>query len=177
MVVTAVPSYPEAARTTAGIGVLIWIAAGLAGFVGVVRNRPRQVYGFAAAGGAVFLLTVVLVFLPAHGLRRSSFELTETVPELHGRRPLVVVEMNLPSLTFYLDRVPERVDAAGLPDRLDRADDPLLVFDRRDLDALDAPLRNRVEVVGAAGKYVVCEAVGGHDRPADGRLTAPSGQE
>jgi hypothetical protein len=176
MVVTALPGYPEAARTTAGIGMVIWIVAGLAGFVGVVRNRPRQVYGFAAAGGGAFLLTVVLVFLPAHGMRRSAFELTETVAELHGRRPLVVVEMNLPSLTFYLDRVPERVYADGLAARLDRPDDPLLVFDRRDLDALPAALRGRVQILGAAGKYVVCEAVDPPDPPPGGRLTAPIGQ-
>ena len=177
MVVTAVPSYPEAARETAGIGALIWIVAGLAAFLGVVRNRPRQVYGFAAAGGFAFLLTVVLVFLPAHGTRRSAFELSETVPLLHGSRPLAVVEMNLPSLTFYLDRVPERVDADGVAARLDRGDDPLLVFDRRDLDTLPEPLRARVEIVGAAGKYVVCVPVAPPGPPAGSGLTTPIGQE
>ena len=119
----------------------------------------------------------MLVFLPSLGMRRSAFELTETVAELHGRRPLVVVEMNLPSLTFYLDRVPERVYADSLADRLDRADDPLLVFDRRDLDALPAALRARIQIIGAAGKYVVCEAVDPPEPPPGGRLTAPIGQE
>ena len=177
MIVTAMPWYPEAARSTAGVGVLIWIVAGLAGFVGVVRNRPRQVYGFAAAGGGAFLMAVVLMFLPEHGMRRSAFELTEAVPELHGSRPVAVVEMNLPSLTFYLDRVPERVHADGFAARLDVHDDPLLVFDRRDLDALPLTLRARVQIVGAAGKYVVCEPVDAPVPPPAGRLTAPIGRE
>jgi hypothetical protein len=90
---------------------------------------------------------------------------------------VAVVEMNLPSLTFYLDRVPERVHADGFAARLDVHDDPLLVFDRRDLDALPLNLRARVQIVGAAGKYVVCEPVDAPVPAPAGRLTAPIGQE
>lgn len=157
MIAASKPEFPEAARTTAGLGSIVWLLAALAAFVGVVRRRPRQVYACSAAGGALFLLLAVVVFLPAHGHRRSAVDLVDSVPELHGPRPVAVVEMRLPSLTFYLDRVPERVHRPDLAARLDRGDDALYVFDRRDLDALGARIRSRLVEIGAAGKYVVCE--------------------
>jgi len=157
MVATASPRLPEAARATAGVGSLIWIVAALAAFVGVVRHRPRQVYGFAAAGGGAFLLCAVTLFLPALGAQRSARNLVDEVPALLGPRPVAVYEMNLPSLTFYADRVPEKLTTRDLAERLDRGDRPLVVFDRRDLAEVDPSVRVRLREVGEAGKYVVCE--------------------
>lgn len=156
MVAASLPDLPAEARLAAGIGAVAQGLAALGGFVGVLRRRPRQVYGFAAAGSFAFLLAVAVVFLPAHGARRSAHDLVETVPELHAGRPIAVVEMNLPSLTFYLDRTPEKIFVPDLSSWIDRSDAPLLVFDRRDLEAVPDDVRDRLVEIGAAGKYVVC---------------------
>ncbi len=65
--------------------------------------------------------------------------------------------MKLPSLTFYLDRVPEEVALADLGARLTEDDTPLLVFDEDDLDRVTPELRRGLREIGAQGKYVVLE--------------------
>jgi 4-amino-4-deoxy-L-arabinose transferase-like glycosyltransferase len=156
MIAASVPDLPAEARLAAGLGSAAQALGALGAFVGVLRRRPRQVYGFAAGAGFAFLLAVTTVFLPAHGARRSAHDLVRDVPALQSARPVAVVEMNLPSLTFYLDRAPEKLFVPDLSDQFDRSDAPLLVFDRRDLDAVEPEVRARLREVGAAGKYVVC---------------------
>ena len=45
--------------------------------------------------------------VPFLGRTHSAAALADTVPELREPRPLVTVEVRVPSLMFYLDRVPE----------------------------------------------------------------------
>ena len=124
----------------------------------VLRHRPRTVYLAAALASAAFLLAATTVFLPAHAERRSARALVESAPDLHGDRPVVVVEMRLPSLTWYLDRIPEKVSSVELAGRLRRGDDPLLVFDRVDLALVEPALHRRLAEIARAGKYRLLEA-------------------
>ena len=93
-----------------------------AGFVatlpGLIARRPRQVWGAAVATSAVALLAAALYLHPAVAGERSASKLIDAVPVLRGARPVVVVEIRVPSLTLYLDRVPEwlvRSRAGGPP--------------------------------------------------------------
>ena len=65
--------------------------------------------------------------------------------------------MKVPSLTFYLDRVPEQVDMAHLELRLERDDAPLFVFDEVDLPQVTPRSRGRLREIGRQGKYIVYE--------------------
>jgi 4-amino-4-deoxy-L-arabinose transferase len=158
------PRLAPAARL-GGIGLLV---SAVVGGVGMVRSRPRWTWG-AAVGGTSWLLVVALVLaLPVVAQRRTSAYLLDSVPSLRdAERPLVVLAMKVPSLSFYLDRVPEEVDVPQLAHRLDRPDAPLIVADQVDLPALDPGVRSRLVEVGRQGKYVVLE------ERSQGRLDAP----
>jgi hypothetical protein len=65
-------------------------------------------------------------------------------------RPLVRVDVDAPSLTFYLDRAAEHVHVRALPARLARGDRPLILVsdpDRAALERMGLPLR-RLHQVG-----------------------------
>jgi hypothetical protein len=89
--------------------------------------------------------------------RRSAASLVRNLPLLSTRRPIVVVERELPSLTFYLDRTPEKLSAEGLEARLGREDGALFVLDETDLPSLPAESRARLRDVGSAGRLHVFE--------------------
>ena len=148
--------YPQFARPAIAAAT-IELTTGVLAAIGALWRRPRVVYGIAAAGGFVFLLLMAMMLLPPMMQARSSRELIHEVPALGGERPIVVVEMRVPSLTFYLDRIPERVSAAGLPERLDRGDAPLFVVDPVDLEKIDRETRSLWTEVGRQGKYRVYE--------------------
>jgi hypothetical protein len=76
--------------------------------------------------------------------------------------------MNLPSLTYYADRVPEKVTGGKLADRLARGDSPLVVLDDVDRDRLPDEVRSQLRELAHSGKLRVFE-------PADGSLT-PAGR-
>jgi hypothetical protein len=73
----------------------------------------------------------------------------------------VVVDMNLPSLTYYADRVPEKMSGDALGARLDRGDDPLIVFDAIDLPSVPPATRARLHEVARSGKFRVFERATG----------------
>jgi 4-amino-4-deoxy-L-arabinose transferase-like glycosyltransferase len=160
---------PAAAQTTALIGAVAYLAGFVCSLPGVFRHRPRWVYGWAGASSATFLLAAAVLFLPAHADRRSARPLIEAVPALGSGRPVVVVEMELPSLTLYLDRIPEKIHAGAVAERIDRGDRPLLVFDTSDLWLLGADVNRQLVEIGGHGKYKVFESDGGAlldgDRP------------
>jgi len=138
------------------IAAVIHALGALATLPGLWRRRPRWVYGAAAATSAAFLFVVVALLLPDIARTRTSAYLIREVPALaESDRPLLMVEMKVPSLTWYLDRIPEEVGAADLESRLAAADDPVLVFDEADLPAVSAATRGRLREIGRQGKYVV----------------------
>lgn len=101
------------------------------------------------------LFVALVMVLPAVARQRTSAYLVRRVPELRDpTRPLVIVSMKVPSLSFYLDRVPEEVEIGRLAQRLDAPDTPLVVFDEDDLARLDARVRERLAEIGREGKYV-----------------------
>ena len=148
----------DPAHSVALYGAAIYLAGGMAASAGVIRRRPRWVYGVAAFTAAGFLLLCVTVLMPGLMRSRSARELIKEVPELTSDRPLVVVEMQVPSLVFYLDRIPERVNAEGLAARLDRGDGALFVIDPDDLPLFDEAAHRRLQEVGRQGKYRVYES-------------------
>jgi 4-amino-4-deoxy-L-arabinose transferase-like glycosyltransferase len=147
----------EGARTTAFAGAVIYAIGCIACLPALIRRRPRFVYATTAASAATFLLVVVLTLLPGLAHRRSAFDVVRAVPELASERPLVVVDMKVPSLTYYLDRIPEQVGMARFEQRLAATDDPLFVFDPVDLPSVPPGAMGRLRRVGGAGKYVVYE--------------------
>ena len=150
---------PAEAGTTALIGAGVYIVGAIIAFIGVLRHKPRHVFGAAATASGLFLLLIMTVFLPSHARSRSSLPLLEAVPALKAGRPLVVVGMNLPSLTWYLDQVPETVRVVHLSERLDRDDAVVLIMDRRDVPAVGARTLRRLEEIGSLEKFVVLEEI------------------
>ena len=140
------------------------LAAGLA-FLGagiLPVLRPARARAFTAAVGTVaaslvLQLGVANVVAPRLAERRSSLALIEACPELRRADAVVVVEMRVPSLIWYLDRVPERVMRGELPARAAAADRPLWVFDVDDRvgDLAEATLN--WEERARRGKYVVLQ--------------------
>jgi hypothetical protein len=107
------------------------------------------------------MLLAAILLHPALAPRRSAAYLIDTVPELRSGRPVVVVEMKVPSLTLYLDRVPEGVSWLSLERRMAGPDAPLFVFAEADLSAMPADARSRLREVGRQGKFVVFEKANG----------------
>jgi 4-amino-4-deoxy-L-arabinose transferase-like glycosyltransferase len=137
---------------------LVLGAGAAAALAGVGLERPRFVYGSAAASMGAFYLLAVAGAGPTLAATLSSEPVVREVPELSSPRPIVVTR-SLPSLTFYLDRIPERVPVGGLSARLDRDDDALYVLSDKDRGRLPRAVASRLRVVGRAGKYTVFEEV------------------
>jgi hypothetical protein len=102
-------------------------------------------------------LACALVLFPAIGRTNSAAALIDAVPALSAGRPLVTVDVRVPSLTFYLDRPVEVVDSAQLGGRLAQDDRPLFVFIDVDLPAVPAGVAQRLNEFGRYGKYIVFE--------------------
>ena len=144
-------------RAVALAGCAIYGAGALVAGYGAIRRRPRQVYGSAGATAAAFLLVVVVVLLPNIGQRKSAAPLIEAVPELSSGRPLVTVEIRVPSLTFYLNRAPEVLEMAGFEGRLAIDDDPLFVLADVDLPSVPEGAMAGLREIGRQGKFIVFE--------------------
>jgi 4-amino-4-deoxy-L-arabinose transferase-like glycosyltransferase len=139
----------------------IQVLGGLVAFLGVAWRSPRWVYGTAAVTSWLFVFVLMTWLLPGLVATRSAKPLIDAVPALRDSRPLVVVEMQVPSLVWYLERVTEKVRAEDVGERIDRHDDALFVTDHRDLPSIGAAARVRLTEVGRHGKYRVFE----RDRP------------
>lgn len=142
-------------------GFAIFGVAALVALFGTLKSSPRLVYASAAAGTILFLVVVVAGIPPFLAETRSAAPLVERVPALQSARPLVLVDVNVPSLTYYADRVPERVTGAQLAARLAREDDPLIVIDARDLAALPEELSKRLRETARNGTLRVLEQSSG----------------
>jgi hypothetical protein len=148
-------------QRTAAIGAIAFGLAAVVALFGVLKSAPRIVYGAAALGSFAFLLVVVVVSPSVLAARRSAAGLVAAVPGLRSARPLVLVGGHLPSLTYYADRVPERVTGAELAERLDRGDRPLIVVvDDLDPASLPGPVHARIREIARSGNMCVFEPVG-----------------
>ena len=136
------------------VGVVLALGALLALF-GLTHGRPRVTHG-AGLGAMVCALVVAMgLVLPVVARQRTSAYLARALPEMRDpTRPLVIVSMKVPSLSFYLDRIPEEVEIGRLDERLDAPDAPVVVFDEDDLVGLDPRVRARLDEIGREGKYV-----------------------
>jgi len=159
LLVASLQGLPPAAGTTALYGALIFGIGSLVSFGGVFLHRPRVAFGAAAAASWLFLLVLMTIFFPSYGERRSSRALVEAVPALRSGRLVWVVQTELPSLTWYLDKVPEKIWVRKLPGLLEAAENPLLVLDRADYGRLAPEMLTRLREVGSAGKYQVLEKI------------------
>lgn len=144
-------------RAFAWVGAAVLGAGATAALGGLLAQRPRLVYGASATACAGLLLAAACLLHPAIGQRRSTRELVSAIPQLASGRPVVTVDMRVPSLTFYLDRPVEVVGLAALGPRLERSDDPLFVAGAADLSRLPDPVRRRLQEIGRQGKYRVFE--------------------
>jgi len=148
------------AAAFAPTGAVIYGLGAVAGFVGLILRRPRWVWGGAAAASALFLAAAFLLLVPQIARTRTSAYLIDEVPALReASRPVVTVDMKVPSLTHYLDRVPEEVDLRDFDQRLALDDAPLFVFDEDDLSGVAPETAAGLDEVGRQGKYVVLEKV------------------
>jgi len=153
----AVPRLDGAERTVSLAGAICFAVGALIAIVGAIRRRPRQVYAAAAGATAGFLLMLVLVLFPAIGKTHSAAALIDAVPQLREARPLVTVEVRIPSLMFYLDRVPEVLDLQRLEERLAHEDRPLFVLADVDLPSVPVSVAAGLVEIGRHGKYRVFE--------------------
>jgi hypothetical protein len=153
----AVLQLEGAAQSVAVAGAIAFGCAAVTAGVGALRYRPRWVYGSVAAATATTFLMAVLLLLPAIGRRKSAAPLIEAVPELSSGRPLVTVEIRVPSLTFYLGRMPEVIEMEDLAEQVERDDAPLFVITDVDLEAVPAQILGNLREIGRQGKFSVYE--------------------
>jgi hypothetical protein len=155
----AATSLENDAQGAAYVGASAFGLAALVALFGMLKSAPRIVYGAAAFGSFSFLLAIVLGAPSVLAATRSAAPLVDAVPALRSTRPLVVVDIRLPSLTYYADRVPEWVAGDNLGARLDRGDAPFVVIADVDLDRLPKDVRKRLREVAHSGKLFVFEPV------------------
>jgi hypothetical protein len=144
-------------RGTATAGAAALLAGGLCALALAWRHRVRGAWAAAVLAMAGFFLVGVVGLFPVIANRKSAAGLVAAVPGLRGARPVATVDMNVPSLTFYLDRPVEVVAMRDLVARLGRSDDPALVLDRADLPAVPIEARDLLREIGGAGKYLAFE--------------------
>ena len=158
----------EAGRQTAMAGAAAYAVGALVAVWGLLRQKPRLVYGAAAGATAVFLLAGAIVLHPALGAYRSTGSLVDRIPELASDRPTVLVDIRLPSLTYYQDRVPERITSSELASRLERADSPVIVIASSDIERVPMPVLAGLREIGRSGKLHVF---------VEGESAGPAGSE
>ncbi len=146
-------------RASAIVAFVGYTAGTVVALVGAIGHRPRMVYGATAAATALLLLIAGVVIHPAVGEYRSTRPLVERVPELTSDRPVIAVAIDLPSLTWYLDRETEKIPVKFLPARLERDDDPVLIVADLEFPRLSAELRSRLHELGRAGKLRAFEVL------------------
>jgi 4-amino-4-deoxy-L-arabinose transferase-like glycosyltransferase len=146
------------ARAAGVVGMVAYGLATAGGVAGVLRHRPRWVYGSAAAAAATFLVAVAAVVHPAVAAERSTKALIAEVPELRSGRPIVLMGIDLPSLVWYLDRPLPKIGPRRIAKTLDRDDRPLLIIPDPEIHLVPDEVRGRLEKLGRTGKLVVYQA-------------------
>ncbi len=142
-------------RGAIATGAALLGAGALAAIAGLAIGRPRVTHAAVAAAGLAFATVCSAIAFPVVGRDRSAERLVRDVPALSSGQPVVTFEKHLPSLTFYLDTVPEWEGVAEVAERMTRADRPLLVVDQVDLKLLPKDTRDTLEEIGRSGRYLV----------------------
>lgn len=146
-------------RAIGAAGAAIYLVGGAAALGSAVRRKARRAYGIALATASGFMVLAAAGLMPALAEYRSAGSLVGEFPVLASGRPVVVVAMRVPSLTYYLDRVPQRVQAGGVGARIALGDSPLFVIDPDDLVHVGPAVQDRLREVGRKGKYRLYESV------------------
>src|SRR5262245_18723388 len=136
---------------------IVFGAGALAALAGVLAHRPRVTYGAGALTMAAFFGTALLGLPSILMETNSAAALVERTPQIASGRPLVLVDRELPSLTFYSDRIPEKIVDRELAERMKRGDAPLFVMSDRNFDELPREVRATVREVNRVGRLVVFE--------------------
>ncbi|HEX5045271.1 MAG TPA: glycosyltransferase family 39 protein [Candidatus Polarisedimenticolaceae bacterium] len=145
------PYAPIALTGSVLYGLALLVACG-----GLLSRSPRRVYGAAAVGAGLFLLVASATVFPRVAEERSCRTLATEVPALQSARPVVLVDVRAPSLTFYLDRVPELISLGEVPARAGRGDRPLLLVTEKDVRAV-AGMGLSLRLVHRVGRWSVFE--------------------
>jgi 4-amino-4-deoxy-L-arabinose transferase-like glycosyltransferase len=143
------------ARAAGCVGMVAYGLATAVALAGVLRKRPRWVYGSAAAAAAAFLIAVAAVVHPAVAANRSTVGLIAEVPELRSGRPIVLMGIDLPSLVWYLDSPMPKIGPRRIAETLDREDRPLLIIPDPEDHLVPDEVRDRLRKLGRYGKLVV----------------------
>jgi 4-amino-4-deoxy-L-arabinose transferase-like glycosyltransferase len=171
-VVWASGQTPGTLRAVAWVGAATYGLATLVALPALLRRRPLRVWILAAAAQAIVLFALVGWVAPEISSKRTTAWLIEAVPDLRQGRPVTMVDMKLPSLTWYLDRIPEEVDLTHLGEALGRDSGQLYVVDTRDWERVPAKIGQRLRPLGRQGKYRVFEL-----RPAEPQSPQVDGVE
>lgn len=142
-------------QSLAFAGAAIYALGMLACLPALLRRDVRRLFGTVGASALVFLLIAMLFLPPLVARQRSAYLLVQEYEPLRSERPLVVVEMKVPSLTFYLDRIPEEIFLDGLEKRLESDDDALYLFADVDLPQVAPEMMAGLLELGRSGKFVL----------------------
>ncbi len=146
------------ARDAVIAGAVIQAACAIVAGAAALLRRPGVVHAVAAGAGGALIASAIFWFLPGYSRERSLAEIVAAAPELRSAPAVLSVDNELPSLVYYLDRVPEWVEADALATRLDAADLPCLVIPRRDAARLPPTLIARLRPIGESGNALAyCE--------------------
>jgi 4-amino-4-deoxy-L-arabinose transferase len=129
-------------------------SAWLVSLPALYKRRPLVVWKAAAVGQLAFLTIVVIFVPPLLAPNRSSRAVVRAVPLLQEER-VTTVDMQVPSLLWYLDRVPDEIPLSRLRAEAELGDGRLYLFDRRDWGELSPEIQANFELIGGAGKYSV----------------------
>lgn len=139
------------------VGAAAYAAAAGIALLGMALQRFRWAYCAAALAAFILFWASSLWLYPAVARRRSAEPLIREVPALYSARPLVLIGAPAPSLTFYLDRLPEPLELSRLEERLARGDAPLLIFHEEDVTSIAPQVRAVLRELGHQGEYQVFE--------------------
>jgi len=125
-----------------------------------IPTVANEVYDVTGAGDTVIsvLAAGVAVGAPlvdAVALARNKLK-AEVLCEEYDL-PVIVVDMKVPSLTFYLDRPTEVIEMARLEARMTQDDRPVFVFADVDLKTVPRGALERLHELGHRGKFRVFE--------------------
>lgn len=150
---------PEA-RRVALVGAAAFAVGCFAGLGGMLLQRVRLVFGTAATASLILASCASWWLFPAVAGNHSAEALIRRMPSLQSAGRVILVGATAASVTYYLDRIPERVPAADLEARLGRGGAPFVIVSHADIDVLDSALRGRLREVARSGSYRAYESTG-----------------
>jgi 4-amino-4-deoxy-L-arabinose transferase len=158
LVLAPVPHSHPALAPLVLASAIVFGVGGVAALAGVLARRPRVTYAAGALTMTAFLGAALYALPTALPEPNSAAVLIERTPELRSGRPIVLVSRELPSLTFYLDRVPEKIVMDELEERIGRGDDAVFIIGTIRWNVLPPSILTKVRRINQVGSSVVFEA-------------------